>query len=147
MLTRVASTLGGKRELFTRTKGFSTIVAMDGIVAEGCAVVCSVFCGILAHKIVRALHKRQEKRRRKRWWVKEWIARRPLVGASRFIDTELKHRYPDDFKNLLRMTEIQFEYLLSRVKKRKVSLSLSLSICDDILPHERQHHDGKSNMV
>jgi hypothetical protein len=141
VLTRVASTLGGKLELFTRTKGFSTIVTMDGIVAEGCAVLCSVFCGILAYKIVRALDKRQEKRRRNRWWVKEWIARRPLLGASRVIDTELKHRYPDDFKNLLRMTEIQFEYLLSRVKKSKVSLSLSLSICDDILPHERQHHD------
>jgi hypothetical protein len=79
---------------------------MDGTVAEGCAVVCSVFCVILAYKIVRALDKRQEKRRRKRWWGKEWIKRRPLVGASRFIDTELKHRYPDDFKNLLRMTEI-----------------------------------------
>jgi hypothetical protein len=60
VLTRVASTLGGKREQFTRTKGFSTIVTMDGTVAVGCAVVCSVFCGILAHKIVRALHKRQE---------------------------------------------------------------------------------------
>jgi hypothetical protein len=110
-------------------------VTVDGTVAEGCAVVCSVFCGILAYQIVRALDRRQEKRRRKRWWGKEW----PLVGASRFIDTELKHRYPDDFKNLLRMTEIQFEYLLSRDKKRKVSLSRSLSICDDILPHERQH--------
>jgi hypothetical protein len=90
VFTRVASTLGGKRELFTRTKRFSTIVTMDGIVAEGCAVVCSVFCGILAYQIVRALDRRQEKRRRKRWWVKEWITRRPLVGASRFIDTELK---------------------------------------------------------
>jgi hypothetical protein len=66
-LTRIASTLGGKRELFTRTKGFSTIVTMDEIVAEGCAVVCSVFCVILAHKIVSALDKIQENRRRKRW--------------------------------------------------------------------------------
>jgi hypothetical protein len=65
VLTRVASTLGGKRELFTRAKGFSTIVTMDGTVAEGCAVVCSVFCGILAHKIVRALDKRQEKKTEK----------------------------------------------------------------------------------
>jgi hypothetical protein len=46
VLTRVASTLGGKREQFTRTKGFSTIVTMDGTVAEG-----SVFYVSLAHKI------------------------------------------------------------------------------------------------
>jgi hypothetical protein len=51
VLTRVASTLGGKREQFTRTKGFSTIVTMDGTVAEGCAVVCSVFYVSLAHNI------------------------------------------------------------------------------------------------
>jgi hypothetical protein len=43
--------LGGKREQFTRTKGFSTIVTMDGTVAEGCAVVFSVFYVSLAHKI------------------------------------------------------------------------------------------------
>jgi hypothetical protein len=39
VLTGVASTLGGKRELFTRTKCFSTIVTIDGTVAEVCAVV------------------------------------------------------------------------------------------------------------
>lgn len=125
VLTRVASTLGGKRELFIRRKVFSTIVTMGGLVAEDCAVACSVFCVILANTIVRALHKRQEKRRRQRWWVREWITRRPVLGASRFIDTELKHRYPYDLKNLLRMTEMQFEYLLSRPKYLMSLLSLS----------------------
>ena len=31
------------------------------------------------------------------------------------VQTELKNQYADDFKNLLRMTEDQFEYLLQRV--------------------------------
>lgn len=41
--------------------------------------------------------------------------RRGISGATNLVDTELRNRYADDFKNLLRMTEDQFEYLLQRV--------------------------------
>lgn len=38
-----------------------------------------------------------------------------MLGASNLVSMELKSNFPEDFRNLLRMTEFQFEYLLKRV--------------------------------
>ncbi|CAI6358602.1 unnamed protein product [Macrosiphum euphorbiae] len=38
-----------------------------------------------------------------------------MLGASNLVSMELKSNFPEDFRNLLRMTECQFEYLLLRV--------------------------------
>lgn len=38
-----------------------------------------------------------------------------MLGSSNSVNTELKSSFPHDFRNLLRMTESQFEYLLQRV--------------------------------
>jgi len=38
-----------------------------------------------------------------------------VLGVSNLVNTVFKSNFPDDFRNLLRMTETQFEYLLQRV--------------------------------
>lgn len=54
--------------------------------------------------------------KKRRFGVREWIQRRNMLGASNLVSMELKCNFPDDYRNLLRMTKFQFEYLLLRVK-------------------------------
>ncbi|KAJ8969780.1 hypothetical protein NQ317_016558 [Molorchus minor] len=89
---------------------------MASLVAEGCAVMCE----ILGHYILSQFtyHTNQvviqKRRRRRRWWV-EWILNRNVSGAKHFIENELQYRYSEDFKNLPRMSEDDFYFLLERV--------------------------------
>lgn len=86
---------------------------MNDLVVESCAVLSSFFATILAKKIERLQDTR--KRKKRRFWVREWIQRRNMLGTSNLVSMELKINFPEDFRNLLRMTEFQFEYLLLRV--------------------------------
>ena len=112
----MALTTVWNREQFTLPRlVYNDTPAMNELVAESCAVVSSIFCTFLAERMVRLRDTMTKKRRQRRWWVREWILRRGISGATNLVDTELKNQYADDFKNLLRMTEDQFEYLLQRV--------------------------------
>jgi len=86
---------------------------MNDLVVESCAVLSAFFATILAKKMERLQDTR--KRKKRRVWVREWIQRRNMLGASNLVSMELKSNFPEDFRNLLRMTECQFEYLLLRV--------------------------------
>src|SRR5699024_6454894 len=56
-----------------------------------------------------------KKRRRRRWWVKPWIQRREQLGASTRLLVELAQEDPDSYRNHLRMSEAQFDFLLEKV--------------------------------
>nr|XP_022906871.1 uncharacterized protein LOC111418565 [Onthophagus taurus] len=86
---------------------------MNELPIETCAVVSSVFGAILAQRINR-LAKSKEKRKKRRWWVRKWILQRKS-GTHNLVDRELRSNYTEDFKNLLRMSEAEFDYLLERV--------------------------------
>lgn len=79
-------------------------------------------CEIIATKIVKdhILTDRKEKkpRKKRRWWTRDWILNRSVTGASALIQKELVSTYPEDFKNLLRMSEDHFNYLLQRISNR-----------------------------
>ncbi|KAJ8869539.1 hypothetical protein PR048_028530 [Dryococelus australis] len=55
-----------------------------------------------------------KRRRRRRWWTRGRIAA-GRAGAATFIGRELRNKYPDDFRNMLRLSEIQIDDLLKRV--------------------------------
>ena len=55
------------------------------------------------------------KRRRKRIWTRRWILRRDELGYSTTLMRELAGEEPKDFRNILRMSESQFQVLLELV--------------------------------
>jgi len=107
--------VGGVRAVHASCFDLVTIETsiMNDLVIESCAVLSSFFPTILAKKMERLQDTR--KRNIRRVWVREWIKRRNMLGASNLVSMELKSNFPEDFRNLLQMTECQFEYLLLRV--------------------------------
>lgn len=85
---------------------------MEELVATGCRVVSFIFCSIFAKRLAKVNTKR---RRPRRWWVREWIQHRRTLGGTHFIKNELYNHHREDYKNMLRMTEMQFADLLNRV--------------------------------
>ena len=74
------------------------------------------FCvGFSAREVAKEVKRTIEKRTtyRTRPWVKPWIARRDHKGAVTTVLREWAEEDPEDFRNHLRMTEPQFEVLLS----------------------------------
>lgn len=63
-------------------------------------------------------NKRTKTRKKRRWWTRQWILNRHITGASALIQNELCLTYSEDFKNLLRMSEDHFNYLLERISHR-----------------------------
>ena len=55
------------------------------------------------------------RRSRRSCWVRSWIAKRNLLGASALLLREWAVSSPRDYRDHLRMSEPQFEYLLERV--------------------------------
>lgn len=88
-------------------------IIVELIIVESCTVLSSFFCTILSKKIDRLQDTMTGIKRR--FWVRKWILRRKMLGLSNLVNTELKSSFPHDFRDLLRMTESQFEYLLQRV--------------------------------
>ncbi|KAJ8882492.1 hypothetical protein PR048_014303 [Dryococelus australis] len=55
-------------------------------------------------------------RRRRRWWTRGWIAA-GRASAATFIDYELRNKYPDDFRNVLHISEMHVDDLLERINR------------------------------
>lgn len=73
-------------------------------VSEGVIIVAA----LLRQEILR-------NRRKKRCWIKKWIARRGVLGASNNLCVELQIENEDDFKNMFRVNRTQFYYLLDKI--------------------------------
>lgn len=71
--------------------------------------IVSAMAGQLADDLTK------EMKKKKRVWVRPWIERRMLLGASQNLVNELRMEDPLDFKNLFRMSASQFEELLVKV--------------------------------
>jgi hypothetical protein len=57
----------------------------------------------------------RKKRRPRWWWVKRWIQRREQLGASTQLLVELAAEDSDSYRNHLRMSEAQLDFLLQKV--------------------------------
>jgi len=57
-----------------------------------------------------------KRRRKRRWWVRQWIQRRNNNGGSTFISRELRNENPEDFKNILRLSDTHFDFLLNKIQ-------------------------------
>ncbi|CAG5037869.1 unnamed protein product [Parnassius apollo] len=73
-------------------------------VSEGVLIVVA----LLRQEILR-------NRRKKRCWIKKWIARRGVLGASNNLCVELQIENEDDFKNMFRVNRTQVNYLLDKI--------------------------------
>jgi hypothetical protein len=85
-------------------------MAANELVREGLVVIC----GYLIKECQHILEKRNK--RKKRRWVKPWIMRRNILGASNTLLVEWTSEDRDMYKNHLRMSQEQFFELLSKVK-------------------------------
>lgn len=56
------------------------------------------------------------KKRKERKWVKDWIRRRDVVGIQNNLLKELRTEEPSQFKNFVRMTEENFNDLLTKIR-------------------------------
>lgn len=54
-------------------------------------------------------------RRERRMWVREWIDKRSEVGFAERLYEEIKAEDPEMYKNFVRLSAQDFEYLLEKV--------------------------------
>jgi len=66
-------------------------------------------------KECRKILETRKKRRPRRWWVKPWIRRREQLGASTRLLVELAAEDSDSYRNYLRITVAQLDFLLQKV--------------------------------
>lgn len=59
---------------------------------------------------------RKLNRKKRRWWIRDWIKRRPSLGASETIMKELAVEDIEMYKNVLRMSEQHFNTLLNKIQ-------------------------------
>ncbi|KAJ8956831.1 hypothetical protein NQ318_014245 [Aromia moschata] len=85
--------------------------------------------------IIAISRKQRRERTRKRIWIKEWIARRPALGAYTMLLDELRSEDPKQLKHFPRMSETDFNFLLQLVSD-KIS-KLNSNMRDSIKARER----------
>lgn len=65
-------------------------------------------------------------------WVKPWIERRGIYGASNTLLRELKNEDPASYRNILRITGAQFDDLLHMVegmlKKQDTGMRMAIPV-------------------
>ncbi|KAI4455634.1 hypothetical protein MML48_9g00001209 [Holotrichia oblita] len=83
---------------------------MATVIRAGIAIVAD----LLIYELNQLQHKKN--RRRRRMWIREWIKRRDVFGASATFLREVELEDPETFRNHLRLTTNQFQELLSAVK-------------------------------
>lgn len=63
-------------------------------------------------------------------WVKKWVGRRELYGASSNLLKELRDEDPQAYRNILRIDGYQFDALLlmvdQRVRKRDTKMRMAI---------------------
>ncbi|KAI4468039.1 dna-directed rna polymerases i ii and iii subunit rpabc2 [Holotrichia oblita] len=67
-------------------------------------------------EIAKNLIKKQKKK--KRLWVKDWIRRRNMLGASATLLKEIVSEDPESYKNFMRLSPEKFEELLKMVESK-----------------------------
>jgi hypothetical protein len=75
---------------------------------------CALLIGtLLLHELQKSLEKKE---RRKRVWIKKWIRRRNLYGASNTLLKELAQEDPSEHRRHLRMSPRKFVELLAMIE-------------------------------
>ncbi|CAI6357456.1 unnamed protein product [Macrosiphum euphorbiae] len=74
-------------------------------------------CGIVAHECVKQIISINQKKKRK-IWVRDWVARRNILGGSNTLLTELRMEHRSGFMNFMRMSDGHFDILLKKLENR-----------------------------
>ncbi|XP_022167504.1 putative nuclease HARBI1 [Myzus persicae] len=91
---------------------------MESLVAEACSILSGELAQQLKQRLTESDRSKLKSRKKRRWWVRQWIQKRKSNGGSMFISRELRNENPEDFKNILRMSDTHFEYLLNKIKSK-----------------------------
>jgi len=78
-------------------------------------VVLSV-CGVLAQECANKIISNRKKKRK--IWVRDWVARRNILGGSNTLLTELRVEDRPGFMNYMRMSNGHFNILLKKLETR-----------------------------
>ncbi|CAI6351625.1 unnamed protein product [Macrosiphum euphorbiae] len=89
---------------------------MESLVVEACSILSGVLAQQLNQRLTESDRSMLKSRKKRRWWVRQWIQKRKSNGGSMFISRELRNENPEDFKNILRMSDTHFNYLLNKIK-------------------------------
>ncbi|CAF4947585.1 unnamed protein product [Pieris macdunnoughi] len=71
---------------------------------------------LIGIQCVQKLLTRKKKRRNRTIWVRDWLSRREILGASNRLLVEMREEDLDGYKNHLRMLPHQFDELLSKIE-------------------------------
>ena len=74
-----------------------------------------VVCELLINDLRTHLINSNDNRRKRRVWVREWVKRRNVLGASNTICKELSIEDQGGYRNFLRMDPNMFSFLLNKV--------------------------------
>lgn len=73
---------------------------------------------VAAAVIINYILKKRRKTRTRKCWVKEWIAKRGTQGAYSKLLVELRCEDSQYFKNFLRMSASDFQFLVEKVRPK-----------------------------
>lgn len=94
------------------------------------------------------VRKKKKSRRKRRIWVRPWIARRSERGVNNTLLEELRLEDIKSYKLYLRMDEVVFNYILSKVapliSKQETHFRCSISAKDRLLVTLRYLATGES---
>lgn len=94
-----------------------------------------IAAAVLVLLLKRKYQKKNKSNKPRRTWVRNWIARRPMLGAYSQLLSELRSEDPKQFKNFLRMSEKDFNFLLNLVHHKIEKLDTNMR--ESIKPSER----------
>lgn len=86
------------------------------IIRSGIILIAELMKNELKATLLKKSQKGKRSYRKKRYWVRPWIARRKLFGASDTLCRELAAEDRESFKNMLRMDTEKFDELLRLVE-------------------------------
>jgi len=75
--------------------------------------------GVLALEYKNQIMNSTKKKQKIKCWIRKWVAKRDELGASNMLLQELKNEDQMSYKNVLRMSDEHFNYLLNKVEKNK----------------------------
>jgi hypothetical protein len=73
-----------------------------------------VMCELLTNEL--RVYLNNVKNKKKKLWVRDWVKRRNILGATNTICRELSTEDQGGYKNFFRMNRNQYAHLLNKVK-------------------------------
>lgn len=73
-------------------------------------------CEVIAQECITLLSLKKNKKRKRKKWVRKWVARQNVLGASNTLLTELREEDQIGYNNFMRMSDGHFNILLGKIE-------------------------------